>query len=128
MDLGDDASAPQLQLLLTAWIDYADSTANFKASQTGAKLVPPYLQARSKQGQWETVIPRMGFGDSPTMVVDEPASCSQPRGAHRYQHAGSLGPDPVNTSGAATAIPVFTNEDLRYAGFLVSTVPTESVL
>ena len=72
LDLGDVASAPQLQLLMTAWIDYADSTANFKASQTGAKLVPPYLQAKDKRGQWETVIPSMGFpaGLPKTMVVD----------------------------------------------------------
>ena len=72
LDLGDDATAPQLQLLMTAWIDYADSTANFKASQTGVKLVPPYLQAKNKHGQWETVIPRMGFpaGLPKTMTVD----------------------------------------------------------
>jgi hypothetical protein len=72
LDLGDAAEAPQLQLLLTAWIDYADSTANFKASQTGAKLVPPYLQAKSRHGQWKTIIPRMGFpaGLPKTMVVD----------------------------------------------------------
>ncbi|HEX2520883.1 MAG TPA: CRTAC1 family protein, partial [Terriglobia bacterium] len=72
LDLGDAAGAQQLQLLLTAWIDYADSTANFKASQTGTKLLPPYLQAKSRHGQWKTIIPRMGFpaGLPKTMVVD----------------------------------------------------------
>jgi hypothetical protein len=72
LDLGDLARASQVQLLMTAWIDYADSTANFKASQTGVKLVAPYLQARNKQGQWQTVIPSMGLpaGLPKTMVVD----------------------------------------------------------
>jgi tetratricopeptide (TPR) repeat protein len=72
LELGDVASRPQIQLLMTAWIDYADSTANFKASQTGTKLTPPYLQTKNRQGRWETVLPRMGFpaGLPKTMVVD----------------------------------------------------------
>ena len=53
LDLGDVADATQLQLLMTAWIDYADSTANFKASQTGAKLVPPYLAGKKQAGPME---------------------------------------------------------------------------
>lgn len=72
LDLGNTAGASKIQLLMTAWIDYADSTANFKASQTGVKLVPPYLQVKNAQGQWETVIPSMGFpaGLPKTMVLD----------------------------------------------------------
>jgi tetratricopeptide (TPR) repeat protein len=72
LDLGDLTPSPQVQLLMTAWIDYADSTANFKASQVGAKLVPPYLQVRDAQGHWQTVISSMGFpaGLPKTMVVD----------------------------------------------------------
>jgi hypothetical protein len=72
LDLGDLSKASNINLLMTAWIDYADSTANFKASQVGAQLVPPYLQVRNAKGQWQTVVPSMGFpaGLPKTMVVD----------------------------------------------------------
>jgi tetratricopeptide (TPR) repeat protein len=78
LDLGDVSDAGNINLLMTAWIDYADSTANFKAAQKsracpeGAKLVPPYLQVKNTKGQWETVIPSMGFpaGLPKTMLVD----------------------------------------------------------
>jgi hypothetical protein len=125
LDLGDAASAPQIQLLLTAWIDYADSTANFKASQTGAKLVPPYLQARNKGGQWETVVPSMGLpaGLPKTMVVD--LTGKLPAGSREVRIVTSMriywDQILVNTfSGAADhklhrISPL--NADLRYAGF-----------
>jgi ASPIC and UnbV/FG-GAP-like repeat len=78
LDLGDLSGAANINLLMTAWIDYADSTANFKAAQKsescpdGAKLVPPYLQVKNAKGKWETVIPSMGFpaGLPKTMLVD----------------------------------------------------------
>jgi len=78
LDLGDFSATANVNLLMTAWIDYADSTANFKAAQKSetsaeaAKLVPPYLQVKNKRGQWETVIPSMGFpaGLPKTMLVD----------------------------------------------------------
>jgi len=125
LDLGDAASAPQLQLLLTAWIDYADSTANFKASQTGAKLVPPYLQARNKQGQWETVIPKMGFpaGLPKTMVVD--LTGKLPAGSSEVRISTSMriywDQILVNTFAGATDHKLYRllplSADLRYAGF-----------
>jgi len=74
LDLGDLSNATEVNLLMTAWIDYADSTANFKASQASPapKLVPPYLQVKNAKDQWETVVPQMGFpaGLPKTMVVD----------------------------------------------------------
>jgi Tfp pilus assembly protein PilF len=73
LDLGKDAvNAKRTLLLLTAWIDYADSTANLAASQAGAKLVPPYVQVKNKQGEWQTVVEQMGFpaGLPKTMTVD----------------------------------------------------------
>jgi len=125
LDLGDAASAPQLQLLLTAWIDYADSTANFKASQTGVKLVPPYLQARNKQGKWETVIPRMGFpaGLPKTMVVD--LTGKVPAGSTEVRIVTSMriywDQILVNTFAGAAEPKLHRlsplNADLRYAGF-----------
>jgi tetratricopeptide (TPR) repeat protein len=83
LDLGEIKNAKRLLLLLTAWIDYADSTSNLAASQAGAKLIPPYLQVKNARGQWETVIPRMGFpaGLPKTMTVDLTGKflCDDPR-------------------------------------------------
>src|SRR5258706_7815305 len=125
LDLGDVASAPQLQLLLTAWIDYADSTANFKASQTGAKLVSPYLQARNKRGQWETVVPSMGFpaGLPKTMVVD--LTRKLPAGSHEVRIVTSMciywDQILVNTFSGAPDYPLHRlsplRANLRFAGF-----------
>ena len=72
LDLGDLSDQTRVSLLMTAWIDYADSTANYQASQSQAKLVPPYLQVKDQRGDWRTVIPQMGFpaGLPKTMVVD----------------------------------------------------------
>ena len=72
LDLGDLSDRTRVSLLMTAWIDYADSTANYQASQSQAKLVPPYLQVKDQRGDWRTVIPQMGFpaGLPKTMVVD----------------------------------------------------------
>ena len=66
------AAVSQVLLLLTACIDYADSTSNLAAAQAGEKLVPPYLQVKNAAGQWQTVIPQMGFpaGLPKTMTVD----------------------------------------------------------
>jgi Flp pilus assembly protein TadD len=59
-------------LLMTAWIDYADSTSNMSATQAGVTLTPPYLQVKNARGEWQTVIPQMGFpaGLPKTMTVD----------------------------------------------------------
>lgn len=72
LDLGDLRAAKKVLLLLTAWIDYADSTSNFAAAQAGERLITPYLQVRNQQGEWQTVIPQMGFpaGLPKTMTVD----------------------------------------------------------
>jgi tetratricopeptide (TPR) repeat protein len=72
LDLGAAKTAKRVSLLLTAWIDYADSTSNMAASQAGVTLTPPYLQVRNARGEWQTVIPQMGFpaGLPKTMTVD----------------------------------------------------------
>jgi tetratricopeptide (TPR) repeat protein len=72
LDLGDVSKAKRVLLLLTAWIDYADSTANLAASQAGVTMTPPYLQVKNAAGRWQTVIPQMGFpaGLPKTMTVD----------------------------------------------------------
>jgi tetratricopeptide (TPR) repeat protein len=72
LDLGEVKTARRVSLLLTAWIDYADSTSNMAATQAGVTLTPPYLQVKNARGEWRTVIPQMGFpaGLPKTMTVD----------------------------------------------------------
>jgi tetratricopeptide (TPR) repeat protein len=73
LDLGKDAlTAKRPLLLLSAWIDYADSTSVLAASQAGLTITPPYLQVKNKRGEWQTVIAQMGFpaGLTKTMTVD----------------------------------------------------------
>ena len=72
LDLGPLDPASPVVLLMTAWIDYADSTSNFAAAQAGERLIPPYLQVKDVQGHWQTVLPQMGFpaGLPKTMTVD----------------------------------------------------------
>ncbi len=73
LDLGKDArNAKRPLLLLSAWIDYADSSSNLAASQAGVTITPPYLQVKNKKGEWQTVIEQMGFpaGLTKTMTVD----------------------------------------------------------
>jgi hypothetical protein len=54
-------SPKNILMLLTAWIDYADSSSNIAASQAGVVLTPPYLQVKNARGEWQTVIEQMGF-------------------------------------------------------------------
>jgi len=72
LDLGHIKKGDRVLLLMTAWIDYADSTSNLAAVQAGQKLIPPYIQVINAKGEWETVIPSMGFpaGLPKTMTVD----------------------------------------------------------
>jgi Tfp pilus assembly protein PilF len=72
LDPGSLNLRDRVLLLLTAWIDYADSTSNVAASQAGVKLIPPYLQVKNARGEWQTVIEQMGFpaGLPKTMTVD----------------------------------------------------------
>ena len=69
---GKIGKTDRILLLMTAWIDYADSTSNLSASQAGEKLVLPYVQVVNARGEWETVVPQMGFpaGLPKTMTVD----------------------------------------------------------
>ena len=73
LDLGKDAlQSKRPLLLLSAWIDYADSSSNLAASQAGVTITPPFLQVKNKRGEWQTVIEQMGFpaGLTKTMTVD----------------------------------------------------------
>ncbi|HET6889518.1 MAG TPA: FG-GAP-like repeat-containing protein [Pyrinomonadaceae bacterium] len=62
----------RIVLLLTGWTDYAWSSDNLAASQSGRSLSPPALQVRDTKGQWRTVIQNIGIpvGRPQTVPVD----------------------------------------------------------
>ncbi|HEX8738194.1 MAG TPA: FG-GAP-like repeat-containing protein [Pyrinomonadaceae bacterium] len=59
-------------LLLTGWTDYAFSSDNLAAAQSGKSLFLPKLQVKNKKGEWQTVIESIGIsvGRPQTVVVD----------------------------------------------------------
>ena len=59
-------------LLLTGWTDYAFSSDNFAAAQSGRRLDPPSLQARGADGTWKTIVPDIGIpvGRPQTVTID----------------------------------------------------------
>nr|MDQ4120255.1 hypothetical protein [Acidobacteriota bacterium] len=59
-------------LLLTGWTDYAFSSDNVAASQSGKSLFLPKLQVKNEKGEWQTVIDSIGIsvGRPQTVVVD----------------------------------------------------------
>lgn len=61
-------------LLLTGWTDYAWSSDNLAAFQSGKSLQLPALQVKDKQGRWRTVVENIGIpvGRPQTIVVDLP--------------------------------------------------------
>ena len=72
LDLGP-LSSPGVVLLLTGWIDYADSTSNLAASQAGIHMATPTLEALDPaSGLFVEALPEMGFpaGLPKTMTVD----------------------------------------------------------
>jgi tetratricopeptide (TPR) repeat protein len=70
LDLGPDSDAAVL--LMTGWTDYAFSSDNVAASQSGATMSAPSLQVKDGTGAWRTVIADLGFpvGRPQTIAVD----------------------------------------------------------
>jgi hypothetical protein len=71
MNLGEPSKG-RTALLLTGWTDYAFSSDNVAASQSGLSLMLPALQVKDKQGRWQTVIEDIGIpvGRPQTVTVD----------------------------------------------------------
>ncbi|MDQ3751123.1 MAG: FG-GAP-like repeat-containing protein [Acidobacteriota bacterium] len=59
-------------LLLTGWTDYAFSSDNLAASQSGKTLFLPKLQVKDKNGEWQTAVDSIGIsvGRPQTLVLD----------------------------------------------------------
>ena len=68
----DTGSPARVKLLMTGWTDYAWSSDNLAASQSGKSLTLPALQVKDKQGRWRTVVENVGIpvGRPQTVVVD----------------------------------------------------------
>ncbi|MFL6277290.1 MAG: FG-GAP-like repeat-containing protein [Blastocatellia bacterium] len=71
MSLGAPAQGRTV-LLLTGWTDYAFSSDNVAASQSGLAAQLPALQVKDRQGRWQTVIEDIGIpvGRPQTVTVD----------------------------------------------------------
>ncbi len=149
IDPGPRADDGPLVLLLHGWIDYADSTSNLAASQAGAALVPPYLEALVEapaeggdvaaqssrsgtvyRGVWVSVLPQMGFpaGLPKTMTVD--LTGKLPAGSRLLRIVTSMRiywdqvrvATEIGPPPAMTAVEA-TTADLRYRGFPALTTP-----
>ncbi|MEN3330241.1 MAG: hypothetical protein V7638_5048 [Acidobacteriota bacterium] len=68
----DAAPTAPVKMLFTGWTDYAWSSDNLAASQSGKSLQLPALQVKDKNGQWRTVVENVGIpvGRPQTVVVD----------------------------------------------------------
>lgn len=65
-------SGSRTVLLLTGWTDYAWSSDNVAASQSGKVMTPPALQVKDEKGSWRKVIEDIGIpvGRPQTVTVD----------------------------------------------------------
>lgn len=68
----DAGPSSRIKLFLTGWTDYAWSSDNLAASQSGKSLMLPALQVKDRHGRWRTVIENVGIpvGRPQTVVVD----------------------------------------------------------
>jgi len=73
LDFGNAAPSNRAVLILNGWVDWADGSTFFAASQERpGGLVMPYLQVKDESGKWRTVIEDMGMpaGKPKTIAVD----------------------------------------------------------
>ena len=73
LGLGALSQTDSLFLFLNGWIFPTDASINVALSQsTDNQVVAPFLQVINEKGQWETVLPNLGFpmGKNKTMVID----------------------------------------------------------
>ena len=62
LDLGSKAKSDSLVLFLRGWVFPSDASINMAVAQSDKYSThPPSLQVMNKNGEWETVIPNMGY-------------------------------------------------------------------
>jgi lipoprotein NlpI len=71
LNLGEPSKGRTV-LLLTGWTDYAFSSDNVAAQQSGREMTLPALQVKDARGQWQTIIEDIGIpvGRPQTVTVD----------------------------------------------------------
>jgi tetratricopeptide (TPR) repeat protein len=70
LDFGNVAPENKAVLILNGWVDWADGSTFLSAAQESKDgLVPPYLQVKDAQGQWQTVIQDMGMPDGKPKTI-----------------------------------------------------------
>lgn len=73
LDLGNVQDTKNLQLFLNGWIFPTDASINVALSQTESlKIKHPSIEVINTKGEWEEVIPSIGFpsGKNKTIIVD----------------------------------------------------------
>jgi tetratricopeptide (TPR) repeat protein len=114
-------------LLLTGWTDYAFSSDNVAASQSGLRMSLPRLERREPDGTWRVVPERIGFpvGRPQTIVVPLPADGRVFRVVTSMRiywdrvRVGSL----VGASEVRTTVLEPAAADLRWRGFSAEVSP-----
>jgi hypothetical protein len=73
LDFNNAARDGRAALILNGWVDWADGSTFLRAAQESKNgLIFPYLQVKTAQGEWQTVIEDMGIpaGKPKTIAVD----------------------------------------------------------
>ena len=73
LDLGDVQDTAKLHLFMNGWIFPTDASINTALSQAETlSIEPPSLAVINPQGEWEEVIPNIGFpsGKNKTVIID----------------------------------------------------------
>jgi tetratricopeptide (TPR) repeat protein len=73
LDFGKQRPGTDIVLFLNGWLFPTDASINVAVSQGHAEsVVHPYLQVPDARGNWQTVIPNIGFpqGKDKTMIID----------------------------------------------------------
>ncbi|HJQ24648.1 MAG TPA: FG-GAP-like repeat-containing protein [Blastocatellia bacterium] len=129
MNLG--AATGRTVLLLTGWTDYAFSSDNVAASQSGLSTILPALQVKDGAGRWQTVIEDIGIpvGRPQTVTVDLTGKFLSASREVRIVTNMRIYWDQVlvDTSPSETAVQMTRLEpvvaDLHWRGFSAETTP-----
>lgn len=73
LDPGNSIDTKKLFIYLNGWIFPTDSSINFALAQSDElNVISPVIQVINKKGEWETVVPNLGFpmGKDKTVIAD----------------------------------------------------------